>query len=153
MFEHSHVNQPDTILHAGLHKLTLDVVRRMVYTSSMSETTYSETWSDRIAALSVYVDREGNALVPSNYVEGNLNLGSWVSYLRTRRNNGKLSQAKVEQLEAFPGWEWGPLRPGPKTDAQRDAAIRDMRSNNVSLSAIGRTFDLSRQRIHQIVNS
>jgi hypothetical protein len=116
-------------------------------------TTYSETWSDRIKALSTYVDREGNALVPSNHIEGNLTLGSWVSYLRTRRNSGKLSQAKIEQLETFPGWAWGPLRPGPKTDAQRDAAIKDMRKNNMSLSAIGETYGLSRQRIHQIVNS
>lgn len=118
----------------------------------METQTYSATWSDRIAALTVFVNREGTALVPSNYEEGNLNLGSWVSYLRTRRNNGKLSQAKIEQLESFQGWEWGPLRPGPKTDAQRDATIRDMRANNMSLAAIGDVFGLSRQRIHQIVN-
>lgn len=112
----------------------------------------TETWSSQISALTSYVNREGSALVPSNYQEDDVNLGSWVSYLRTRRNNGKLSQTKIDQLESFAGWEWGPLRPGPKTDAERDSTIRSMRANDMSLSSIGQHFGLSRQRIHQIVN-
>lgn len=117
-------------------------------------TTDSDTrWRERIEALDTYVDREGDALVPANHVEGTINLGSWVSYLRTRYRQGQLNDGRVSELEDYPGWEWGPLRPGPKSDVARDTQIKKMRAEGKSLREIGQVFGLSRQRVHQIVNN
>jgi len=110
----------------------------------------------RQAALDAFTAREGHALVPANHVETyggeEINLGSWVSYLRTRYRQGQLAQDRIANLEAYSGWQWGPLRPGPKSDTVRDNHIKQMRSNGMSLREIGQEFGLSRQRIHQIVS-
>ena len=110
-------------------------------------------WQERIDALDSYVGREGDALVPANHVEGEVNLGSWVSYLRTRYRQNSLNDTRIAELEQYPGWEWGPLRPGPKSDVARDNQIKKMRAQGKSLREIGQVFGLSRQRVHQIVNN
>lgn len=114
-------------------------------------------WNERLTALNSYVTREGTSLVPAKHVEivdnKEYGLGSWVSYVRTRYRNNALPADRVAQLEAYPGWQWGPLRPGPKPDIARDAEIKRMRAENKSLQEIGTVYGLSRQRIHQIVTS
>ncbi len=116
-------------------------------------------WDTRMAALVAFASREGHARVPASHVEPSMNgsidinLGSWVSYLRTRHRKGLLDHNRASELEGLPGWEWGPLRPGPKADADRDAEIRNLRENDgLSLREIGEKYDLSRQRIHQIIS-
>lgn len=108
-------------------------------------------------ALDSFVAREGHALVPAKHVEvidgREFGLGSWVSYVRTRYRNDALVPKRVDTMESYPGWQWGPLRPGPKPDSSRDEAIRDMRQRGMSLQEIGNEFELSRQRIHQIVST
>ena len=130
----------------------------MLYRDLMMTNELHQTrWDKRLYALDSFVAREGTALVPANYVESvngsEINLGSWVSYLRTRYKKGSLSAKRIATLESYPGWEWGPLRPGPKPDDIRDAEIRQMRNNGKSLQEIGTEFGLSRQRIHQIVST
>jgi hypothetical protein len=120
---------------------------------SLATTPYEADWEQRLEALLAYTDREGNALVPSNHIERGIKLGGWVSYLRTRYKSGLLSASRVEQLESVPGWEWGPLRPGPKSDESRDEQIRQMREAGMSMAAIGEEFRISRQRIHQILSN
>jgi len=121
------------------------------------DTPNAAIWNERLAALSAYTDREGTALVPAKHVETvngqECELGSWVSYVRTRYRNNVLPADRVAQLEAYPGWQWGPLRPGPKPDVARDAEIRRLRAENKSLQEIGTAYGLSRQRIHQIVST
>lgn len=101
-------------------------------------------------------------------------LGSFVSYLRQRRrklredrdiarNRGdsaavrKLESNLVkfrereEALESIPGWEWGPLRPGPASKAARNREIQRLYSGGARVKALADTYELSRQRIHQIV--
>lgn len=93
--------------------------------------------------------------MPAKHVESidgeDFGLGAWVSYVRTRYRNQSLRSDRVATLEAYSGWQWGPLRPGPKPDETRDSEIRKMRNNGKSLQEIGDAFGLSRQRIHQIV--
>lgn len=108
-----------------------------------------------ISALKQYSEREGHCNVPSTHVEKvdnfECSLGPWVGYVRQRYKKSQLSEEKVKVLNNLPGWQWGPLKPGPATDVIRNKKIQEMRASGSSLRQIADAFDLSRQRIHQIV--
>jgi hypothetical protein len=103
-------------------------------------------------------------------------LGSFVSYQRQRRrklredlnlaqNRGDLEavrklestmrkfKKREEELEAVAGWVWGPLRPGPASKAARNREIKQLYGNGTQVKALADRYELSRQRIHQIVRS
>jgi hypothetical protein len=120
--------------------------------------TNQERWTRYITALNAYVSRTGNARVPASHTEtlGDgtaVMLGAWVGYLRQRKRAGLLPEARIAEIDTVPGWEWGPLRPGPSADHARNAEILTLRSQGISLQRIGDQFGLSRQRVHQIVRS
>jgi DNA-binding NarL/FixJ family response regulator len=108
-----------------------------------------------LAALQQYITREGAAHVPANHkesIDGQLiPLGTWVGYMRQRYKNNKLPVERVEILNNISGWTWGPLKPGPKPNTSRNAEIADLSINGQSLTKIADHYNLSRQRIHQIV--
>lgn len=108
-----------------------------------------------MAALDQFRQREGHARVPALHVEilegTEIKLGSFVGYVRQRRKADKLPQNRIEALDAVPGWEWGPLRPGPSSNTGRNADIRQDHTSGLSLSNLAEKYRLSRQRIHQIV--
>ncbi len=113
-------------------------------------------WNTYLDALTQFTSREGHARVPTGHIEtlpngAAINLGAWVGYVRQRKRAGLLSPDRVASLDTIPGWLWGPLRPGPVTDEQRNRRIAQMRSAGLSLQKIGDEFGLSRQRVHQIV--
>lgn len=122
----------------------------------------TDRWTLYTTALHQYTDRTGNARVPATHTE-TLNpgspdetpvrLGSWVAYVRQRYRAGLLSIDRATELAGLPGWEWGPLRPGPSADHARNMRILTLRAEGVSLQKIGDEFGLSRQRIHQIVRN
>ena len=108
-----------------------------------------------VRALNQFRLREGHCVVPAIHVElldgKELSVGNWVNYTRQWLRKGELPPERVRSLEMFPGWEWGPLRPGPRRKETRDKDIRQARLRGQSLSQIADTFGLSRQRVHQIV--
>jgi DNA-binding NarL/FixJ family response regulator len=108
-----------------------------------------------IQALSQYVAREGNSKVPAIHVEKfeekDVSLGAWVGYIRQRHRKNQLSQERIEKINSVVNWQWGPFQPGPATDLQRNQEILSMRSAGKSLREIADQFDLSRQRVHQIL--
>lgn len=120
---------------------------------------HNTRWKRHYSALVQYQRRYGDAMVPSGHVEflpsgEEVNLGNWVSYMRTRYRQNALSDERVSLLETLPTWKWGPVRPGPKSqDAtmKRNSEIHERYRNGQSLSKIGRDYNLSRQRVHQIV--
>ncbi len=106
-------------------------------------------------ALKRYVNEHGDARVPVKYVTslngyGDIYLGTWVSYLRTRYKDGKLDEDQITELESLPGWEWS-LQPGPQRDLDRDRQIAQLREQGKTLQSIATSFGLSRQRVHQIL--
>jgi hypothetical protein len=108
-----------------------------------------------IQALEQYIAREGNSKIPATYVEkienSDISLGAWVGYIRQRYRKQILSDSRISRLEQISGWQWGPFQPGPATDASRNETIRNMRAAGKSLREIADEFDLSRQRVHQII--
>ena len=118
---------------------------------------HSQKFLLHIRALNQFRLREDHCEVPAIHVEvldgKELRLGNWVNYTRQRHRKGELSPDRVRSLEMFPGWEWGPLRPGPRRKVVRDIEIRQARLRGQSLSQIADSFGLSRQRVHQIVSA
>lgn len=80
-------------------------------------------------------------------------LGAWVGYTRQRFRRGCLAESRIAALSNLPGWQWGPLSPGPAADPERDREILELRSQGISLQKIADKFNLSRQRVHQIVKA
>jgi Mor family transcriptional regulator len=93
--------------------------------------------------------------VPAVHIEivdgAEISLGAWVGYTRQRYRKGQLVDARIQELNSVNGWSWGPLNPGPPTDRNRNIEIRQLRDAGHSLRQIADRFDLSRQRVHQIV--
>lgn len=110
-----------------------------------------------IHGLEVFVKREGHCRVPAVFVEiidgQEIPLGAWVGYMRQRYKTGQLSPERIARLELIPDWQWGPLPPGAATDVSRNMKIVELYGDGKSLRAIADTFELSRQRVHQIVNN
>lgn len=128
-------------------------MRRMTDTTTPRRT-QSERWARNLAALDSFVAREGHARVPAAHVErlgdDSVPLGPWVGYVRQRYRHGNLSPDRAAECAARQGWEWGPLRPGPSADANRNTEIRVLRSQGWTLRSLAERFNLSRQRIYQI---
>lgn len=116
----------------------------------------TDRWERNFLALTQYTNRTGNARVPAGYVELyeglNTPIGAWVGYMRQRYRNGILSESRISRLESLPGWTWGPLRPGPASNNERDETIVELREKGLSLQAIADKVGVSRQRVHQITN-
>lgn len=110
-----------------------------------------------LVALRQFAEREGHCNVPAVHTElvgeKEVTLGAWVGYVRQRRRKNQLSEDRAAQIQAVPGWQWGPLKPGPATDMNRNSEILEMRAAGHSLRQIADKFDLSRQRVHQIVKN
>jgi hypothetical protein len=71
---------------------------------------FDADWEDSFKRLANYVEREGNARVPSPYREDGFRLGTWVSIQRHSFREGRLDPARAVRLEALPGWVWDALR-------------------------------------------
>lgn len=108
-----------------------------------------------IGALTQYVLREGHSKVPAvhveKYQEKDISLGAWTGYIRQRYRKNQLSESRIQQISQIPYWQWGPFQPGPATDSKRNEIISSMRTQGKSLREIADEFDLSRQRVHQII--
>ena len=115
---------------------------------------YHTRWDHHYAALEQYVEREGSSRVPGPHREQfggvDVPLGTWIATQRLRQRRGFLPPGRAALLEALPDWEWGPLPPGPQAQDERNAEIRRLRAEGVTLAEIGRRFGITRQRVHQI---
>ncbi|TRW79285.1 helicase [Mycolicibacterium sp. 018/SC-01/001] len=65
---------------------------------------YTESWERGYTALVAFAKEQGHARVPQGLRAGGINLGGWVAEQRTSRS--KMTAARLERLEAVPGWSW-----------------------------------------------
>jgi len=126
-----------------------------ICSSSIPTMDNSTKFNIYIQALEQYISRTGNSKIPATHIEkidnSDVSLGAWVGYIRQRYRKNILSDSRITRLEQISGWQWGPFQPGPATDASRNERIRSMRVAGKSLREIADEFDLSRQRVHQII--
>jgi hypothetical protein len=112
-------------------------------------------WNTKYQLLLDYTTQHGNALVGTKYVHhtptGEVPLGHWVSNQRVKYRAGKLSPERAALLAGLPGWNWGPLLRGRRSKPERDAQVRDLRTQGLSLAQIADRMGVTRQRIHQIL--
>ena len=108
-----------------------------------------------VRALREFVATNNHSEVPSGFVYElnghNLKLGAWVGYIRARGRANNLSTEKYEELSSVNTWFWYQRKPGPYGDKNRDVSILEARKSGKSLQSIANDWNLSRQRVHQIV--
>jgi superfamily II DNA or RNA helicase len=63
-------------------------------------------WEEGLSRLREYVERHGDALVPTSYKVNGYPLGKWVSHQRFFYSRGTLEADRAKRLEGFPGWAW-----------------------------------------------
>ncbi|MGW0327774.1 Helicase associated domain protein [Nocardia sp. NPDC003183] len=68
----------------------------------------TDQWEQGFRYLIAYVEEHGHPLVPKPYMVGDYRLGSWVGTQRSRYAKGALAEARVQRLQAIPGWSWDP---------------------------------------------
>jgi Mor family transcriptional regulator len=116
----------------------------------------TDRWQFRFGALRQYTNRTGTSLVPATQVEvyegKNVAVGAWVAYNRQQYRTGLLSAERQSLLESLAGWHWDKQKPGRRYDTSRDTVIFDRYTKGESVSEIARSYSLSRQRVHQVVN-
>ena len=64
-----------------------------------------------LAALQLFIDREGHNRVSSAHREGAVKLGRWVESVRQKQAQGTIDPILRAQIEAIPGWTWTGLKP------------------------------------------
>lgn len=69
----------------------------------------SGRWEIWIGLMNQFISEHGHANVPYPYVVGEYNLRSWVAIQRLQYRKKRLSDDRVRELEALPGWSWDVL--------------------------------------------
>lgn len=65
-------------------------------------------WKKAFAQLQAYVNEHGSADMPKNFVTADkFSMDLWCRAQRDAKLAGKLSQEKIDQLDAISGWSWG----------------------------------------------
>lgn len=111
-------------------------------------------WNIYIRALRQYVDRTGSANPPRAHLEtvegvGEVNLGSWCSYVRRRNAMGRLPESRREELDTIDGWSWSIA---PQRNIQRENEIVHLRQEKkMTLREIAGQYGISRQRVHAVL--
>jgi hypothetical protein len=68
--------------------------------------TQEAAWEEGYARLKAFAEREGHTWVLATYLDDGFRLGSWVQVNRQAYRRGKLSEERIRELEALPGWAW-----------------------------------------------
>jgi len=115
----------------------------------------TDRWQYRFNALVQFTNRTGSSLVPATQVEvyegKNVALGAWVAYNRQQYRAGELPIVRQQALEQLAGWHWEKQKPGRRYDKKRDAEIAQRYNSGERVGLIAVSFNLSRQRVHQIL--
>jgi hypothetical protein len=119
----------------------------------MSNGTFSNPWDHHYAALVQYAERTGTTKAGTKHretLEGiEVPLSAWSATQRRNEKLGLLPEARRDLLSAIPGWDWGPMRPGPPQSPLNKEICR-LREEGLTMTEIGKRYGISRQRVYQI---
>ncbi len=91
-------------------RLSEEQVKALEQFQSWTWNTLEAGWIRGLKVLQAYLEREGNTLVPQDYItEDKFELGQWVSRQRQAHRKGKLSKERQQLLERLPIWKWHKL--------------------------------------------
>jgi hypothetical protein len=68
-----------------------------------------ENWNSSFELLRAFVAREGHAQPAAKQMEGEYQLGIWVSKQRDRYKKNRVLPHQIVLLESLPSWSWDPL--------------------------------------------
>jgi hypothetical protein len=66
----------------------------------------TDRWEEGFSHLQEFALRESHTRVPQGFIENEFRLGQWVSAQRSAGTSNKLSDDRIQRLEALPGWVW-----------------------------------------------
>jgi hypothetical protein len=116
-----------------------------------------QRWQNNLYALQQFVAREGTSMIGSTCVEvyqgEKVAIGSWVAHTRKQYRSGLLSDARQRELQAVNGWVWSKRKPGRRYDISRDSEMVALYSQGTRVCDLAQQFNLSRQRVHQILRA
>lgn len=92
------------LAHRG--RLTGSIAVNPSLAAAFASSAASLWWSNGIAALLEYINREGHSLVPARHVEAGFNLGTWVRNRRREYADGRLLDGVKSALELVDLWIW-----------------------------------------------
>jgi superfamily II DNA or RNA helicase len=87
-------------------RLSIDRVKRLEALSGWTWHQVDLRWQHSYLCLKAFIEVNGNAQVPKDYVVENVQLGSWVSNQRGKYRSGQLPVERVQLLDSLPGWTW-----------------------------------------------
>jgi hypothetical protein len=94
---------------SGAKQLTAERVARLEALPGWLWSTKGDAWEKGFSRLRDYIEREGDARVPTQYLDDDgYKLGQWLSKQRTDYAHGvsSMTDDRVARLEALPGWLW-----------------------------------------------
>lgn len=117
----------------------------------------NEMFYTRIHLLSAYARENGHCDIPLSFhtrdhAGERIALGRWASYIKGRYRAGLLTVEQARGFEAIPGWDWDARLPGARKKVALHTRVHELRAKRHSLQQIADQVNLSRQRVHQILN-
>ncbi len=98
------INNQRTIYSRGT--LEADRQRRLEELSGWVWDPYADAWEEGFSRLREYVERHGDARVPTSYKVDGYNLGRWVCKQRGSYLKGTFEADRQQRLQDLPGWAW-----------------------------------------------
>ena len=94
-------------------KLSAERISRLEALRDWTWDPNEDAWERSFAALTAYIEREGDARMPGSHVESGVKLLSWIQTQHRFYKENRLKADRIARLEALPGWKWtarGPQR-------------------------------------------
>ena len=110
-------------------KLDREKIRRIELIPNWEWNPIESRWKLFYDALAKFAETNGHSRPPRSLVVHDMELGEWVKARRTEYNSGKLSAARIRELETLPGWTWDPFENSWQTFFKKVQLEIDLNNN------------------------
>ncbi len=88
------------------NNLDAEKIRRIELIPNWEWNPHESRWRLYYDALADFAETNGHSRPVRSLIVHDLELGEWVKARRSEYNSGKLSAARIRELETLPGWTW-----------------------------------------------